>query len=739
MTILAQMPHRSDGAPHRCRRWHDRAFVRALLLIAAGHVSGTSVAFAEESLNRSPRPRPSWRWFLSFCFAGAFACLIGEGRAQELNRASTNNPTELSLEELVNIQVDSVFGASKYEQKVTQAPASVSIVTADEIKKFGYRSLADVLQGMRGFYVSNDRNYSYLGSRGFQRPGDYNTRYLLLIDGHRMNENIYDLIYIGTDSALDINLVDRVEVIRGPSSSIYGNNAFLGVINVVTKRGGQINGAEGSVEGGSFDTYMGRFSFGKKFANDIEWLFSGSYYTSRGQASLYYPEFDQRISSDPRARNNGVARNSDGEESHKFFTSLSYHDFTLTGLYSSRTKDVPTASFGSFFGTGQENTTDERAFVELKYAHQFGENTEVLGHLSYDTSPYHGKYPFDYGTNNRPADVIIDNETAFGDWLTTGWQLKQRVWDRHTLIVGTEYRENLHQHLYNYDDQKMTFVDDRHTGRNFGVYAQVEAVLRTNLLLNAGLRYDYYSTFGGTLNPRVGLIYSPWEKTTFKLLYGQAFRAPSDYELYYNAPDFQLANNPKLRPETIQTYEAIYEQYLPAHLRFSASGYYYEINNLISSTLKPGTDSYFFDNVNRVQAKGMEFELEGRYPGGLVARASYALQRTDDAMTGEELSTSPRHLIKGNLIVPLYRDKVFAGLELQYQSSVKTLSGRRADDFVIANLTLFSKELVKGLEMSATVYNLLDTQYGFPASGSHLQDIIGQDGRSFRLKLTYKF
>lgn len=714
MAILSLIFHRSQGVPHKCRcRQYPRAFPDAL----------------------------PWRWLLVFCLAGAFGFPIYEGQAQELNLVSTNAPAELSLEELVNIQVDSVFGASKYEQKVTQAPASVSIVTTDQIKKFGYRNLADVLRAMRGFYVSDDRNYSYLGSRGFQRPGDYNTRYLLLIDGHRMNDNVYDLIYIGNEAPLDVDLIERVEVIRGPSSSIYGNNAFLGVINVVTKRGGQINGVEASVEGGSFDTYTGRFSFGKKFANDIEWLFSGSYYTSGGQTRLYYPEFDQRISSDPRARNNGLAFNSDGEESHRFFTSVSYHDFTLTGLYSSRTKDVPTASFGSFFGTGQEQTTDERAFVDLKYEHQFGETTEVLGRLSYDVYPYHGKYPTDYGTNNRPADVVIDNETVFGDWLATEWQLKQRVWDRHTLIVGAEYRENLHQHLFNYDNQKpsATFVDNLHTGRNFGLYGQVEAVLRTNLLLNAGLRYDYYSTFGGTLNPRVGLIYSPWEETTFKLLYGQAFRAPSDYELYYDAPAFHLASNPNLQPETIRTYEAIYEQYLPAHLRFSASGYYYEIKNLISQTLKPGTDFYMFDNENSVQAKGIEFELEGKYPGGLLARASYAWQRTDDAVTGLELSGSPRHLIKGNLIAPLCRDKVFAGLELQYQSTVKTLAGRSAVGFVIANLTLFTKEIVKGLEASASVYNLLDTKYGFPGAGDHLQDIIGQDGRSFRVKLTYKF
>jgi iron complex outermembrane receptor protein len=174
-------------------------------------------------------------------------------------------------------------------------------------------------------------------------------------------------------------------------------------------------------------------------------------------------------------------------------------------------------------------------------------------------------------------------------------------------------------------------------------------------------------------------------------------------------------------------------------LRFSASAYDYEIKELISQTVEPGSGLIIYDNVGRVQAQGLEFELEGKYPGGLVARASYAWQRTEDADTRAELSSSPRHLIKGNLIVPLYRDKVFAGLELQYQSSVKTLAGRRAKDFLISNLTLFSKEIVKGMEVSASVYNLFDTQYASPGSAGHLQDTIRQDGRSFRVKVTYTF
>lgn len=146
-----------------------------------------------------------------------------------------------------------------------------------------------------------------------------------------------------------------------------------------------------------------------------------------------------------------------------------------------------------------------------------------------------------------------------------------------------------------------------------------------------------------------------------------------------------------------------------------------------------------FRNLQQAEANGLEVEIEGRYAHGTLVRGSYAVQRTEDAQTGLELSNSPRHLGKLNLIVPLYRDKLFSGQELQYHGAVRTLSGNRTGDFVILNWTLFSQKLAKGLELSASVYNLLDTRYSYPGSADHLQDALLQDGRSFRVKLTYRF
>jgi iron complex outermembrane receptor protein len=624
----------------------------------------------------------------------------------------------MSLDQLLDVRVDKVYGASKYEQNISQAPASVTIVTSDEIKKQGYRTLAEILRSVRGLFITDDRAYSYLGIRGFGRPSDYNSRVLVLVDGHRMNDNIYDSVLIGTEGVVDVDLIERVEVIRGPSSSIYGDNAFFGVINIITRPGNSYGGVEVSGEVGGFESYKGRFSYGNRFTNGVELVLSGTWYQSAGERRLYYREFDAPTS------NNGIAEDSDGDRYYRFFGKLSYEDFTLSGAWSERTKTIPTASYSTIFNDGGEGVVDRYAYADLKYEHTFASDVTVLGKVYYDNYKYTGEFPYNVAPPTSPIVRVLNRDIAYGEWAGVNWQLTAPVGERVKVVVGSDFRGDLRQHQANYDvNPRAVYLDDDTASWNAGVYAQGEFAICTNLLFSGGVRLDYYDTFGRTINPRLSLIYSPWPKTNFKLLYGQAYRAPNVYELYYGS----------LEPETIHTYEVVYEQDLPAHLRFVASGYYYQVDELISETLSG------FQNLGRVNAEGMELELEGHYPRGLTARVSYALQRAEDHSTGLELSNSPRHLAKGSLIAPLYKDKIFAGFELQYTGSVLTNTRRREDDYLLANVTLFSQNLAPGLEVSASIYNLFDAHYAHPVSAAHTQDAIEQPGRSFRVKLTYKF
>jgi iron complex outermembrane receptor protein len=272
------------------------------------------------------------------------------------------------------------------------------------------------------------------------------------------------------------------------------------------------------------------------------------------------------------------------------------------------------------------------------------------------------------------------------------------------------------------------------------LYLQDEFTIFKNLILNAGVRYDHYSTFGSTVNQRAALIYNPFEKTTFKFLYGSAFRAPNVYELYYQSSAANQLANPNLKPEKIKTYEQIYEQYIGNNLRGTVTGFYYTIDDLIVLASDP--NGLIYKNIAKVEAKGVETELEGKLENGLTGRTSYSYQEATDSATDQPLKNSPKHLAKLNVTVPLLREKVFLGIEEQFTSRRKTLAGNFAKSFYLTNLTLFSQNLLKNLELSASVYNLFDYNYGNLGGEEHAlagMDIIRQDGRVFRVKLTYRF
>ena len=286
------------------------------------------------------------------------------------HRNYSDDITSFSLDSLLTIPVKS---ASKYWQDIMDAPASVSIISTQDIKDYGYKTLYDVLQNVRGFYLSNDRNYSYPGARGFSRPTDYNNRILILINGQRLNENIYGSVDLVNGTYPDLSTIEQIEIVRGPGSVLYGNNAMFAVINLITKTGADVNALKLNADYGSWQNKRITMSYGKEFNDGLDLLISANVGDIKG-ADLYYPEFN--IDS----ANHGIAHNLDGEKYFGFYSTVAKNDFKLSTYITSRRKDIPTASFGTLFNK-LSYTTDSKAFVDISYDHNSSSGTEYMAHM----------------------------------------------------------------------------------------------------------------------------------------------------------------------------------------------------------------------------------------------------------------------------------------------------------------------------------------------------------------------
>ncbi len=634
---------------------------------------------------------------------------------------------DLSLEELMKLDAGHVFGASQRIQPVTEAPASVSFVTAEDIKRYDYRTLADILRSFRGIYVTDDRNFSLVGAQGFAKPGDYNSRILLLVNGHRVNDTVFGQAEIGAEFGLDPSMFERVEFIRGPASSLYGDSAFFGVVNVITRTGSSLRANSVDVEGGSLGTGLVRMNFGRVFENGVDLAVSGSYTHSAGKRRIYFPAFDSPLT------NNGIAENLDAEGTKQFYGRLAYKGLTLTTTYGTRSKDVPTASFGSVFNeqVWREQTTDRHTLVDAEYGWHFG-STEVSVRGSFDRFTYDGFYPIDSGQPNEP---MVGQQTVIGDRFTLASGLTRALPGRQTIRAGLEVIDNISQ------DQIVRFaglpdpvMDRARSSSQHAVYFEDEIKLDSHFILNAGLRYDSYGTFDKA-TPRTALIFMPSSTQSFKYLYGRAFRAPNAYELndFYFGPSVE-----NLRPEAIDTHQLVWERYTNDSVRTSVSGYWYKADRLITSV--PDLATFLgttYINQAEVRARGLEVETQMRLRWGWQALVSYALQRVKDQETETELPNSPRHIAKAKLSVPGPLSGSFVSFEGQFLSKRKTFSDSHVSSATTVNVNLI-QPMGHSWELSAGVRNVFNSEYLDPASSSHRQDAIPQNGRTFRFGLHLK-
>jgi outer membrane receptor protein involved in Fe transport len=678
-------------------------------------------------------PSAVWRW------CGAVAALFSPTLVAAAPSNQLEQLLEMRFEDLMAVKV---VTASKTTESALAAPAPVTVVTADDIRSFGWRTLGDALRTMPGLQVSYDRQYQFLGVRGINRR-DFNSRVLVLIDGRRTNENVYDQGFIEEAFLLDMEAIDRIEFVSGPGSSLYGNNAMLGVVNVVTKKAVAMKGSRLVAEVASQSAARLYLEHGRSLDNGSEFSMSGSVMERRG-ADLYYPEHN--------TVNNGVASRLDGERVKKFFAQYRLSEWRVqTGLVE-RIKQDPNASYGSVFADPDARFIDRQIFVSLSNQTRLSDSSEAFFQLARNS--YH------YGNSYHYAVVSPDplnQDHTHGDW----WQGEARWtytgWNNHRLIAGVDIQRDNKQGYENRDQQPAYPYWVQHgSSTKAGVFVDDVYSINSNWQIDLGLRIDQYQTNaaitscdtanipecstrrfesnGTRRSPRVALIYKLQDNTVLKLMSGKAFRAPNPSELGYFSP-VGVAMLGRAQPERFGSREVSIEHFVHSNYKLWANAFNYQLKGVIG---RDATDTYV--NQNDISSSGLVIGGEWRDGKGTTLRVSISHSKAKDSVTGARLDDAPVNLGRLNYAFNLPDTRWRAGLEVQSHSSRLNSAGNRVDGASLVNLTLSSAKLFDKADVSVSFYNLLGRRYADPAVADQAPvQQIAQNGRLLRFQMEWRF
>ncbi len=629
---------------------------------------------------------------------------------------------DLSLDSLLSVKVSTV---SKYEQFTSEAPSSITVITKEDIKAYGYQNLEQLFNSVSGFYTSNDRNYSYLGLRGFSRPSDYNNRFLVLINGYVLNDNVYNSVVIGNAfSMVAMEDIEQIEIVKGPGSVLYGTSALFAVINIITRTGAGLDGLNASVEVGSFERKYGNINYGKKFDNELDIALSANWGEIEGQ-DLYFEEYDQP------ENNDGIAVGLDREEFFGGNFRMKYKGLKLLLAADGRLKDIPTAAYETDFND-RSYTFDHMALVGLSYTKKINARSSCIAKSYLNNLYYNGVYLYD----GEPY-----NDLSKGTYAGIDVQYLNDFAENHRLVVGMEY-QNHFKAYHKASDNYNTYVDQNFPYHISSFYIQDEYNLTSNLAFIAGLRYDKHSELDGGLTPRAALIYHPSKNTSLKALYGQAFRNPNIFERRVG-DGLSFIPNINLKREQVKTMEIVIEQHINRNIQATFNMYSNHINNLIDQVTNEDM-LLQYQNISNVISKGIEAELRLNI-SGIKGYASYSFQVSENKDTGEELTNSPAHLVKSGVNFPLTRFVTF-GMENFYETERLTVYNTKSDPFWLCNINInispFPKansNILNGITLAAKINNVFDANYGLPGGFEHIQNLIYQNGRNFTLRLNINF
>jgi len=634
--------------------------------------------------------------------------------------------TSLTLEQLINVRVEA---AALHPQTLRDAPASVTVITAEDIFKYGYRTLGEAVASARAFTFANNRTYRSVGVRGLNLPWDYGSRVLVMVNGHNMADHVFDsMLWFGDDFPIDMHVVKQIEIIRGPSSALYGSNGEFATINVVTKAPEEAGPPSLTARFGSFGEKNTQMMATVPIGKRAKVLLSGTVFNNSGESPLYFQGLDT-----PET-NHGQAIRMDGEKGYHFFSNLTWRNWNITAVLSNRNKIQP-VSWGDTVFNDRGTHLDETAnYVDAAYSREFTKGT-LRWRTYYNQDRLRGRFDYPLSAGVGPVSVIEDNRTnADSDWI--GTRLTYRLDVAHTgaLTAGVEAEIDLRtlQSARDVFPKPLQFVSIARGDKMYGLFLQGERRLSSRWALNLGVRFDGSAYRRSFLSPRAALIYQPSVNWTYKFLYGRSFRNPSVFDLFYEDGLTAVAN-PNARPEKVDTIEVDVERRIGKRINLVTAAYGYRLRDFLVNVY---TDSGIgqTQNTGRIHAAGFSVQLHARPVTWLEATSSYSIQTADDDTARTTLPNSPHRVAKLQFAVPVgHKFDLSSGM--QYLSSRDTLAGATLKPVWLADFTLTSKRLLPNFDIRSGLRNAFDRVYSDPIALNPRVDVMQQAGRTFFVEL----
>lgn len=679
--------------------------------------------------------------------------------------------SEQSLEDFYGDE-EFVSIATGNKQLIHKAPAITTVITRKEIENLGATHLDEVLERVPGLHVSfssvsrSDPIYSI---RGIQTG--FNPQILVLLNGVEFKNSFsgglpYTFHY-------PLANVERIEVIRGPGSALYGADAFSGVINIITS---QVKDEKATVGGrvGSFNSY------------DL-WLQA----ESKFDEGFWRLSFEQQISDgdDERIATADLQTVMDGV----FATNASLAPAALDSRYDivNIHADIQWQNWqwenwywqqsDGGLGPGGAQALDPKGFQDvnlfrslLKFENNINDNLSVSSHVSWmktTNDSYFVLFPSDTvlpigsdGNINfgniagivKFTDGYIGNPKSIQEDFRFHLSMSWSGWSGHKVTTALGYSDfNVEaEEFKNFGpgviDGSQPLVDgtlSNVTGtpyifipnvsrENSYALIQDEWKLSNDIGLTLGLRYDDYSDFGSSINPRAALVWQTSHNLTTKLLYGSAFRAPSFNEMFLiNNPS--ALGNPDVQPEEIDTWEVSFEYKPSFDMRLSINMYQYKAVDLIDKISSSG--GLQTANVRDQNGFGLESEMEWKIDDNILLYANYSWQHSEDAKTKDQVANTPGQLFYLDLAYTL-NDVWHIGSQLWWVGDRErtAIDSRDAiDDYFLTNIKLVW-QVLPSIQLNGIVKNIFDESAAEPSNGRIAND-YQREGRSFWLALEYQF